>query len=638
MSRISVAPWPASRVRPHRPRSTPWLTFAIALSASSCGGDSDSPQPTGTQNQPAQVDAGAGAVAETSGASPRDGAVSNVRPDAGRAAAAGTGDAGVDSPDSVDARDGGGPDTASNPGSTDTKLVALSSGVVEAFINGKSVGKTSAGGTLLSVMPKLADGPNVVALRVTGAAPAGAYAVAQLEGAFGRLLSSEAWRVKTASGDEATSATPAFAGLAFDDSAWSTAVSVATKVSAPFPTDSAATPIWSSASADKLLLRLHVYLPAGLRVDQPVGFGRAVTGGHGGSTVRVKDITELAHELCHTKNGTTCTDAAPRIIEVPSQVFDFTGAEGMGQEAGCTVKDCTGGVASEYILNRQNWCGARPLMTVQYDTAGTTPLWVGSNKTLIGIGPAATLKGKGLTLRGGVENIIIRNLTITSINAQVVWGGDALTIDGADRVWVDHNRFSLIGRQMIVTGFGKASNVTFSFNELDGRTPYSATCNGAHYWALLLLGSADTLTFYGNWLHDISGRAPHAGGLMAATNTIQMVNNYYQHFPGHALEPNTDMTHMLLESNYFEKVDQFIDPQSGTGHVFAAVGSPNTSCQSALGRACTPNAFSPAVSTAPPLDKGTFSSFGKDAVPSLVTPYDAEQVPYSIPYLAGPNL
>lgn len=31
-----------------------------------------------------------------------------------------------------------------------------------------------------------------------------------------------------------------------------------------------------------------------------------------------------------------------------------------------------------------------------------------------------------------------RNIAITDINPKYVWGGDAITIDNADMVWIDH--------------------------------------------------------------------------------------------------------------------------------------------------------------------------------------------------------
>jgi len=322
----------------------------------------------------------------------------------------------------------------------------------------------------------------VVALRVTRGTEA-SYAVAALRGAFGTLTTGPRWRVKSAAAGEASEPSPAFAQPDFDDSRWERPSVVDGAAAKGFPDDRAASRLWSAGPTDVLLLRARVYLPAAFQADVPQGFGRNVTGGAGGEVVRVHTRDELVHALCASRSGNRCTDATRRIIEVPSQVFDFTGTEGTRSEAGCVVKQCGAGTLSEHILNRQNWCGTKPLFDIPYDVAGTTPLLVGSNKTVIGIGPGATLRGKGIALRDGVRNVIVRNLTITDLNPQIVWGGDAITLDDADGVWIDHNRIARIGRQMLVTGFGKAANVTFSWNELDGRTPYSATCDGAHYWA-----------------------------------------------------------------------------------------------------------------------------------------------------------
>lgn len=39
-------------------------------------------------------------------------------------------------------------------------------------------------------------------------------------------------------------------------------------------------------------------------------------------------------------------------------------------------------------------------------------------------------------------------------------------------------------------------------NELDDVTDWSASCNGDHYWALLLVGEGDQITLANNWIHD----------------------------------------------------------------------------------------------------------------------------------------
>ena len=69
---------------------------------------------------------------------------------------------------------------------------------------------------------------------------------------------------------------------------------------------------------------------------------------------------------------------------------------------------------------------------------------------------------------------------------------------------------SLIGRQMIVSGWGAAGRVTISNNEFDGKTSWSASCNGKHYWMMLFIGLKDYYTFSGNYVHDAAGRAPHS--------------------------------------------------------------------------------------------------------------------------------
>ncbi len=143
-----------------------------------------------------------------------------------------------------------------------------------------------------------------------------------------------------------------------------------------------------------------------------------------------------------------------------------------------------------------------------YDRAGLQRLKIGSNKMLLGVGAHAGIQGMGLFIGGGACNVIVLNLTLSDIDPRVVWGGNALTLDDADGVWVDHDTFARVGRQMIVTGWGSATHVTISNSEFDGRTPYSATRDGHHYWVWLFLGHHDTLTLVRNFVHDTSGRAP----------------------------------------------------------------------------------------------------------------------------------
>lgn len=117
---------------------------------------------------------------------------------------------------------------------------------------------------------------------------------------------------------------------------------------------------------------------------------------------------------------------------------------------------------------------------------------------------------------------------------------------------------------MIVTGWNQAGKVSITYNEFDGVTSWSSSCNGQHYWTLLLLGLTDYYTFAGNYIHDCSGRAPHFGTDYDASEIFfHGVNNYFENMGGHAFDIDVN-TWALLEGNYFYNVDTPMTPGSTT--------------------------------------------------------------------------
>jgi len=306
----------------------------------------------------------------------------------------------------------------------------------------------------------------------------------------------------------------------------------------------------------------------------PVGFAKGVTGGGNAFIVRPATPDELKTALCATYDTRgQCTDDTPRVIAL-DHMFDFRGSvitDGSAQvtEAGCMANACPHGGGQWAINGANHFCQSRPPATVTYDKAGLQRLKIGSNKTLIGLGSHAGIQGMGLFV-----------------------GGDALTLDDADGVWIDHDTFVRIGRQMVVTGWGSATHVTLSNNEFDGRTPYSATCDGHHYWVWLFLGHHDTLTLVGNYVHDTSGRAPHSGGMGDADVRAQLVNNLFAHlsYQG-AIMSRTATSHLLVEGNAFEDVSHplFNDTrQPGTAFAPFAQAA-GDACRVAIGRPCVAN-------------------------------------------------
>ena len=397
-------------------------------------------------------------------------------------------------------------------------------------------------------------------------------------------------------------------------------------------------------SASVLSVSLLITQPS-LAASHPVGFAKAVTGGGEAAAMHPASAEELKKALCASFDTRgNCTDDTPRVIAL-DHIFDFRGSvvsDGSAQvtEAGCMANACPHGGGQWAIDGANHFCQSKPPATVTYDKAGLQRLKIGSNKTLLGVGAHAGIQGMGLFIGSGAHNVIVRNLTLSDINPRVVWGGDALTLDDADGVWIDHDTFARIGRQMIVTGWGSATHVTISNNEFDGRTPYSATCDGHHYWVWLFLGHHDTLTLIGNYVHDTSGRAPHSGGMGDAEVRAQLVNNVFAHltYQG-AIMSRTATSHLLVEGNAFEEVSHplFNDTQQpGTAFApFAPLAqAAGDACQIAIGRRCVVNQQHLSGDDYRPQDMQALTAFTTFRE-YLVTPQSAEVTLAQVPSDAG---
>ncbi|KAK2773107.1 pectin lyase [Colletotrichum kahawae] len=188
-------------------------------------------------------------------------------------------------------------------------------------------------------------------------------------------------------------------------------------------------------------------------------------------------------------------------------------------------------------------CGANESeVDVKYDKAAKTQLTVGSNKSIVGVGSKGIIQGKGLKIPQGTQNVIIQNIHITDLNPQYVWGGDGMSIEGVDGLWIDHCKFSKAGRMFIVSHFNP-STFTISNTEFDGVTAYSNSCNKNQYWGTMFVADGDEVSLDRNWYHDMSGRAPKISG---TGTTVQAVNNYFSDSLSHNFDI-TKGTNILLE-------------------------------------------------------------------------------------------
>ncbi|KAH8684509.1 putative pectate lyase [Tricladium varicosporioides] len=325
------------------------------------------------------------------------------------------------------------------------------------------------------------------------------------------------------------------------------------------------------------------------------GFAKGVTGGGSATPVYPSTTAELVSYL---------GDSSPRVI-VLQKTFDFTSTEGTTTTTGCAPWGT--GSACQLAINKDNWCTNyepdAPTSTITYNTAGMLGITVASDKTILGSGSLGIIKGKGLRIVSGASNIIIQNIMITNINPKYVWGGDAITINNADMVWIDRVTTSLIGRQHIVLGTSASNRVTLSNNYINGVTSWSATCDGYHYWGIYLDGSNDMVTMKGNYIYHTSGRSPKVQG----NTLLHAVNNYWYDNSGHAFEIGAG-GYVLAEGNVFQNVDLVYEsPVSGS--LFTAPStSANTACSTYLGRVCQVNGFGSST-TITQTDTAFFSNF-----------------------------
>lgn len=183
-----------------------------------------------------------------------------------------------------------------------------------------------------------------------------------------------------------------------------------------------------------LLTALGRLVAAAVVTGAAEGFAKGVTGGGSAKTVYPKTTDELVSYL---------GDSVARNIVIEG-TYDFTGTEGKTSGTGCAPWGTASGC--QVAINQNNWCtnyqSDAPSVSVSYDNAGVRGITVGSNKSLVGKG-GATIKGKGLRLAGS-SNVILQNFAITDINPKYVWGGDGITLDDTDFVWIDHIHVSIV--------------------------------------------------------------------------------------------------------------------------------------------------------------------------------------------------
>jgi hypothetical protein len=201
-------------------------------------------------------------------------------------------------------------------------------------------------------------------------------------------------------------------------------------------------------------------------------------------------------------------------------------------------------------------------------------------------------------------------------------------------IWIDHCKFSLTGRQMIVTGYEAAGRVTISNNDFDGATSWSASCNGHHYWTMLFLGAEDYITLVNNYIHTVSGRAPKVGG--SGSIFMHAVNNYFYDVAGHDFDV-AEGGNVLIEGNYFDNVTYPITSQTASdgGYLFNMASGSASTCSSAMGQTCQANTLIDSGAFADYKSSSLLATIAKKEADSPIIPMAAADVPKYVLANAG---
>jgi pectate lyase len=201
--------------------------------------------------------------------------------------------------------------------------------------------------------------------------------------------------------------------------------------------------------------------------------------------------------------------------------------------------------------------------------AGSTPVEIKSNKTLVGIDKNATIKG-GINLSDGTSNVIIRNLNILGVGTSSNSGEpvDTVAARGSHNLWFDHLNLTDGPDGMLDLTKG-SDHATVSWCKIS-----YTTSNRDHRLSLLFgagstEGETDTgknnHTVHHNWFaQNVDQRMPRV--LFGKSHVF---NNFYNS-PGNLYCIGSgSFASVLVENNYFKDVKsphQFAD----TNHAYIA--------------------------------------------------------------------
>ncbi|MEX1652318.1 pectinesterase family protein [Streptomyces pseudovenezuelae] len=185
--------------------------------------------------------------------------------------------------------------------------------------------------------------------------------------------------------------------------------------------------------------------------------------------------------------------------------------------------------------------------TITMDPVGKE-IKVQSNKTIVGSGTSGQIVGGGFFLGSGVHNVIIRNLTIRDAY-QGVWNDkehdfDAIQMDGAHHVWIDHNDLRHMADGLIDVR-KDSTYVTVSWNKLSQ--------DNKAFGIGWTENVVTDITVHHNWIRETEQRNPSTDNAAHA----HLYNNFLEDVAGTDITSSygnysRGATKMVLENSWFQ--------------------------------------------------------------------------------------
>jgi pectate lyase len=414
---------------------------------------------------------------------------------------------------------GTGYDAGNGPG-----LFVLARDAFRVYLNGALVTASTSARVGVFVPLSLLPGDN--ALSVVVAAKSGTPAAwLQLDELEQSYPSDASWKVTSAP-------ERGYADATFDDSSWANASDLGARgalagcdTNGAFPT--AANAHWiggQPGSSSPIVLRKVIHIAA-------IGYGAGTTGGGAAPPQVVTTWLDLQ---------TLATDpSTPATILLPEGSYDF---RDVPSEQLVCASSCSND-ASKPIYTALTSTETCPTALVpKIKTARTLNL--GSNKTIVGLGRGAQLRGVNMQF-GTTQNVIVRNVAVYDVNRDLIEAKDAFGLVQPSQIWIDHATTKWISDGFSDVGAG-THGVTLSWLHYDGVT--SDECDGEHTRAAQI--SDAIITLHHCFFDHVESHAPRVDSSAAR---VHLFNNLIADDSSYAVG-SVCGSQVLMEGNAFQRV------------------------------------------------------------------------------------